>query len=92
MSSNYITTTQLRTKTSDLVELLLAGEEIDLVHRSKLIAKIQPKKIGAKTLTKKDIEELKILAREINLPRFSYKEREKRYRKHLMEKYGKSLS
>jgi len=42
----------------------------------------------AKTLEKSDIKRLKKLAAELNLPKFSHKEREKRYRKHLTEKYG----
>lgn len=45
-----------------------------------------------KKMTRKDINRLKELARELNLPKTSYKEREKRYRKHLMDKYGKNIS
>jgi len=40
---NYITTTELRTKSSNLVESLLKGEEINLIHRSKVIGAIVPK-------------------------------------------------
>ncbi len=43
---NLITTTELRTKTSDLVEKLLKGEEVELIHRSKVVAVIKPKKVS----------------------------------------------
>jgi hypothetical protein len=87
---NYITTTQLRTQTSAFVEALLAGKSIDLIHRSK--------NLGVLTLTEKkpvklfNAERFLKLATELNLPKTTYAEREKRYRKHLMEKYGKNLS
>lgn len=86
-----ITTTELRTKSKELVAALQEGYSVDLIHRSKVIGEIHPAK-EPKPLTKKDIEKLKKLARELNLPKLSYKERERRYRKHLMEKYGQNLS
>ena len=91
MYMQYITTTELRTKSTKLVETLKGGGSISLVHRSELIGEIVPKR-AAKPLTKADINELKKLASELNLPKTSYREREKLYRKHLMEKYGKGLS
>ena len=42
---NLITTTELRTKTSKLIESLLRGEEVDLIHRSKVVATIKPKEV-----------------------------------------------
>lgn len=88
---NYITTTDLRTKSSELIEALKKGNSVSLIHRSKIVGEIKPKK-QARPLTQKDILQLKKLAKELNLPKLSYKERERRYRKHLMEKYGKGLS
>ena len=88
---NYITTTDLRTKSSELIETLKKGGSVSLIHRSEIVGEIKPR-YDAKPLTKKDIEKLKRLAKKLNLPKLSYKEREVRYRKHLMEKYGKSLS
>lgn len=88
---NYLTTTELRTKSSQLIEVLKKGGSVSLIHRSKLVGEIIPKK-EVKTLTKEDIKVLKKLAKELNLPKTSYKERERRYRKHLMEKYGQGLS
>lgn len=86
----YITTTDLRTKSSELVNSLSRGEIVSLVHRSKIIGEIKPKK-DLKPLTKDDIQQLKNLALELNLPKISYKQREKIYRKHIMEKYGQDL-
>lgn len=87
----YITTTNLRNKSSLLVRRLSKGQTVSLVHRSKIIGEIKPKK-EAKALTEADIKQLKKLASELSFPKISYKERERRYRKHLMEKYGQSLS
>lgn len=91
MYMNYITTTQLRTKSPELVNSLSKGMTVSLIHRSKIIGEIKPKK-ETKPLTREDIRKLKKLAKELHLPRLSYGERERRYRKHLMEKYGESLS
>lgn len=86
----YITTTQLRTKSSQLVKALENGEHVELIHRSKVIGEIKPR-YDKKPLTKEDIKKLKKLANKLNLPKLNYKEREKIYRKHLEEKYGKDL-
>lgn len=87
----YITTTELRTQSSDLVEILKRGGSVSLIHRSKIIGEIKPRE-ESKALTKENINELKKLAKGLNLPKTSYKQREKVYRKHLMKKYGKDLS
>ena len=89
---DYITTTQLRTDSPRLIEALLAGRSVDLIHRSKMIGEIRPKKQSPKIMTKESIQELIALAKKKNLPKLSYKERDKRYREHLMKKYGKSFS
>lgn len=87
----YITTTELRTKSRQLIELLQEGRSVELIYRSKIVGKIQPAN-DPKPLTKEDIKQIRKLAAKLNLPKLSYKEREKRYRKHLMEKYGADLS
>lgn len=84
----YITTTELRTMSSQLVDTLKKGGSISLIHRSKVIGKIQPeqevKPFNAKRFKK--------LLEGLNLPKTTYAEREKIYRKHLTEKYGQGLS
>lgn len=87
----YITTTELRTKSKKLVEVLREGRSVDLVHRSRVVGRVQPIQ-EPKPLTKEGIEKIKKLAKKLNLPKLSYRERERRYRKHIMEKYGQSLS
>lgn len=86
-----ITTTELRTKSKELIKTLKEGRSVDLIHRSKVVGRFKPLP-EAKPLTRKDIEKIKDLAKKLNLPKLSYKERERRYRKHLMEKYGQGLS
>ena len=88
---DYITTTNLRTQSSKLVSELKKGNSISLIHRSKVVGVITPRK-EPKALTKADINKLKKLAKELNLPKLSYSEREKRYRKHLVKKYGEDIS
>ena len=87
----YITTTQLRTKSKELVKELENGNSVPLVHRSKVVGEIRPR-IAAKPLTEADINEILRIGEKLNLPKLSHKEREKIYRKHLMKKYGKGLS
>jgi len=87
----FITTTNLRTQTSKLINTLKKGGSVSLIHRSKVVGVIKPKK-QPKPLTDKDIKLLKKLAESLNLPKMSYKEREKIYREHLMNKYGKNIS
>ena len=89
---NYISTTDLRTKSSELVSELKNGGKVSLIHRSRVIGEIVPKKDEPKTFTKATIAKLEKLARELNLPKTTYAQREKIYRAHLMKKYGKGLS
>lgn len=69
--------------------MLLAEESVELVHRSKIIGEVKPKKAEGKIFNAKKMLEL---ARKMNLPKLSYKERERRYRQHLENKYGKDIS
>lgn len=87
---NYITTTQLRTQTSTFVQALLAGQSIDLIHRSKNLGKITLSQ--DKPAKPFNAERFLKLAKELNLPKTTHTERNRLYRKHLMEKYGKNIS
>lgn len=89
---DIVTSTQLRTQTPQVIETLLHGGTIDLVHRSKIVGEIRPKEKKEKIMTKKSIQRLLELAKKMNLPKLSYKQREENYRKHIMEKYGKGIS
>ncbi len=84
-----ITTTQLRTKSKELVKALNEGHSVDLIHRSKVVGEIKPKIYDPKPF---DPDKFFKAAKKLNLPKLSYKERGRRYRAHLMKKYGKGLS
>jgi len=84
-----ITTTQLRTKSKELVKVLREGRSVDLIHRSRIVGEIRPKIYDPKPF---DPDKVAEIAKRLNLPKLSYREREKRYRAHLMKRYGKGLS
>lgn len=86
-----ITTTQLRTKSKELVKELKEGRPVDLIHRLKVVRQIKPV-YDAKPLTAEGFKRIQEAAKKLNLPRLSYKKRDMIHRKHLMEKYGKGLS
>lgn len=83
---DYITTTQLRTKSKDLVKALHEGRVVDLIHRSKVVGVIKAK-IEPKPLTEEGIQKIREAAKKLNLLHLSYKERERRYRKLLKMKF-----
>lgn len=85
---NYITTTDLRTKSSQLVADLKNGTKISLIHRSKVIGIIEPLQEPIKTF---DVRKFRKFIKGVSKTSLSYEEKEKRYRKHLEEKYGKDL-
>lgn len=87
-----ITTTELRTRSKDLVAALLAGRSVGLIHRSKIIAEVKPKLIKPKIFSAKDAEEIKAISKRLNLPKLSDKEIDRRYREAMMKKHGQSLS
>lgn len=85
---NVITATELRTKTKELVEALLNGEEISVVHRSKIIGSFKPKKRVPKTF---DAEAFMKITKNIDFPVLSDEELDKRYRAAMMKKHGKYI-
>lgn len=86
---DYITTTQLRTKTKQLVNSLKNGNSVDLVHRSKVVGEIKPKMYDPKPF---DPEKFLKIVEKLNLPKLTRRQREERYRKAMMEKHGKGIS
>lgn len=89
MYMNYMTTTNLRTQSSQLVSSLLKGDKVTLIHRSKIIGIIQPPPASSKGFNAKRFIEL---VNELNLPSTTDLQREKIYRDHLKKKYGKNIS
>lgn len=85
----YITTTGLRTKTSELISALKKGTSVSLIHRSKVVGIVKPIVEAPKTF---NAARFKRLVEALNLPQTTHAERERIYRAHLMKKYGKGIS
>lgn len=87
---NYISVSQLRTRSTELMEALLAGESVDLLCRSKVVGRISPPvDKEEEDKTGKFYTFLKSLPRRKGL---THEKGIKIYQKHLMKKYGKGLS
>lgn len=86
----YITFTELRTKSHNLAKALEKGAEIKLVRKSKIVGRIIPdnstvvRTINAKKLQAK-IDRL-------DLPSLTIKEIDRRYRIAMIKKHGQGLS
>lgn len=87
---NYISTTELRKKSSVLRDSLRRGENTYIVHRSKVIGVVEPYIEKEKTATLKQLKEF-VTSLSVKTP-VSYKKRKNLYQKHLKEKYGKNIS
>ncbi len=87
---NYITTTQLRTDTPELLSTLQAGKTTHLLHRSKVVAVITPINQSAPKIFdgEKYLEETKGMVTK----KYTQEQRDKNYHNYLMGKYGKNIS
>lgn len=85
---NYITTTELRTRSSELIDFLLAGETVNLIHRSSIVGTIVPVEEEVGNLTKEDIRKIAQTLILLNLPTTTLSKRAKNYHLHLKKKYG----
>lgn len=88
---NYVTTTELRTKTPIFVKTLKSGGSFSLVHRSKIIGKIEPAQGEISPI--KDIGSFsRALVGLTPKKRFSEGVKRLIYRKRLEKKYGARVS
>jgi antitoxin (DNA-binding transcriptional repressor) of toxin-antitoxin stability system len=86
----YVTTTGLRTKSSQLVSSLKKGDSVTLVHRSQIIGTITPQQSEAPKVNEKKLEAfLKSVKPKKLIPK---NKRESVYRANLEKKYGKNIS
>lgn len=85
----YITTTDLRTKTPELINTLKQNGEVSLIHRSKVVGVIKPIEDEPKPF---DPVAFDRIIKDLHLPKTTPKQRDAIYRKHLLKKYGKGLS
>lgn len=84
-----ITTTQLRTRSKELVKALQEGRSVDLIHRSRVVGEIKPKIYDPKPF---DPDKFLKIVEKLNFPRLTLKQIEVRYRIAMMKKHGKGLS
>ena len=90
MYMNYITTTDLRTQSSQVIDSLKRGKKVSLVHRSKVVGEIVPVKTETKLFDLRKFR--KIIKTHKAKENINPENRERIYRQHLKEKYGKSIS
>ncbi|MBU0569772.1 hypothetical protein KKB40_03245 [Patescibacteria group bacterium] len=82
----YITATELRTKSKNIIETLLLGGSFNLIYKSQVVGEIKPKKkeegklFNAKRFLKN--------TKNLNLPILTDEEIEKRYRKYMTKRHG----
>lgn len=89
MYMNYITTTDLRTKSTELVESLKNGKPVSLIHRSKVVGEIVP--VSDKSPKTIDAKKLQGIINRLDLPRLKVHEIDRRYRKAMEQKHGKGV-
>lgn len=89
MSDQYISTTELREQSSKVISRLKAGEDVTLIHRSRIVGVIKPIIVQPRPFHllkfKKSLAELK---QKRIIPR---SQRDRVYREHLLEKHGKNI-
>jgi len=85
-----ISTSQLRTKSSDLIKTLTNGGHVSLIHRSRKVGVIVPTAdLSSPIHPLANVAELKkIIGNHSKLRLLSQNQREKNYAKHLLSKYG----
>jgi len=87
---DYITTTDLRTKSPELVAALEAGKSVKLVHRSKVVGTIDPPTREPVLFDSAAVK--KIVAHIPKLPHLSDEERDRIYREEMEKKHGALIS
>ena len=86
----YLSVTDLRKKSSVLKDASKKGENLYIVHRSKIIGIFEPYVDQSKVATRKNLDAFfDAFPIKKNL---SYEKRKSIYKTHLLEKYGKGLS
>ncbi|OGM77184.1 hypothetical protein A2188_01435 [Candidatus Woesebacteria bacterium RIFOXYA1_FULL_43_9] len=87
---NLITTTELRTKTTNLIAMLLAGKEVNLIHRSQIIGVMIPSDNSTHTPANPEILAQTLKAFEPN-KKMLYGPLMKKYDQYLKKRHGQSL-
>jgi antitoxin (DNA-binding transcriptional repressor) of toxin-antitoxin stability system len=85
---NIITTTQLRTQTSQLIRTLAAGKDVTLIHRSKIVGKITAPPTFKKNITTQTLSDR---IKSLHLKSTTPQSRDSKYREQIEEKYGQNI-
>jgi antitoxin (DNA-binding transcriptional repressor) of toxin-antitoxin stability system len=86
----YITFTQLRTESNNLAKALRKGDEVKLIRRSVVVGRVIP--YNNKKIKIINAKKLQAKIDELNLPKLTLKEIDRRYRIAMMKKHGQGLS
>ncbi len=87
-----ITTTELRTKSKELVKTLKQGKSVSLIHRSKVIGILKPEVEIKKPLVLDQLKQIELLLTQIRPKKLiPQSKRDIVYRKNLEEKYKQIL-
>ncbi|TXG78353.1 hypothetical protein E6Q11_01175 [Candidatus Dojkabacteria bacterium] len=85
-----MSTTELRNKMADMVAALKQGKRIKIIHRSEVLATITPETPQPKLFNAEKFK--RALAKMKPRKLIPVEDRDKIYRAHLEEKYGKGVS
>ena len=93
---DYITSTELRTKTSELIKALSSGKTVKLLHRSKKVAIL----LGSNPANESKVEEPKPFnpelfledSKDLDFGPMSIEEIDHHYRQAMEKKHGKRVS
>ena len=86
---NYLSTTDLRTKSAKLRDSLKKGKRTFLLHRSKVIGVVEPYERKEFVSTEKNLK--KFIESFHTGKNYSYKKRNEMFQKHLEGKYGENI-
>lgn len=84
-----ISTTELRTRSKELVTALLAGQSVNLIHHSRIVGKVKP--VTKKQLKTIDSRSLQKKLDKLPFPSLTPKEIDRRYRIAMMKKHGQGF-
>lgn len=84
-----ISTTELRTKSRELISTLLSGRSVDLIHHSRIVGKVKP--VIKKQLKTIDSRSLQKKLDKLPFPYLTPKEIDRRYRIAMMKKHGQGI-
>ncbi len=84
----FITTTELRTKSTELIQQLQQGNVVPLIHRSKIVGMVVPAKQSRSKAVSAEV--LRAFHKKFGLKtNTTVEEREKRYTEQIEKRYGK---